>query len=284
MYSKILLATDLSGVSTQLVDHLPHLIRVGLQEVLIVHVVNLRDAGDFAEELQTHDQQMLEDYKNRLEQQGIRVTVKVPIGVPSHEISKLAEEENVSLILIGSHGRSLIKEIVLGSVGEQVIRDARKPVLIMKLSPDALQGCQLYCDNIFHSILYPTDFSKDAEKVLPYIKQGINGGNEKIVLLHVQEEQRINPHLADRLEEFNQIDQDRLDRIKQELLDAGAKNVITRIESGKAVPTILQVAVGEGCCLIALGARGRSLFGEIFVGSTANNVARYAKCPVLFVA
>ena len=75
-----------------------------------------------------------------------------------------------------------------------------------------------------------------------------------------------------------------LELIKQELLDAGAKNVTTRIESGKAVPAILQVAVGEGCCLIALSAGGRSLFGETFVGSTANNVARYAKYPVLFVA
>ena len=177
-----------------------------------------------------------------------------------------------------------MKEIVLGSVGEQIIRDARKLVLIMKLSPDALHGCQLHCDNIFHSILYPTDFSADAEKVLPYIKQGINGGNEKIVLLHVQEEQRIKPHLIDRLEEFNQIDQDRLDRLKQELLNAGAKHIVTRIEFGKTIPTILQVAEQEERCLIALGAHGRSLFGEIFVGSTANNVARYAKCPVLFVA
>lgn len=283
MYSKILFATDLSEVSERIIEHLPNLLKVGLQEVVLVHVVSIRDTGDFAWKLQAHDQTILNAQKATLEQHGINIKVEVPVGLPSMEINDIAEKENVSLIMVGSHGRSLVSKILLGRTSEQIIRDARKPVLIMKLTPEEQPGCHLYCDNIFHAILYPTDFSDDAEKVLPYIKQGINGGCEKIVLLHVQEEHRIKPHLESRLEEFNQIDQDRLDRIKKELVEAGAKNVKTRIELGKAVPTILQVAEEEDCCLIALGARGRSLWGEIFIGSTANNVTRYAKCPVLFV-
>ena len=45
MFSKILLAIDFSGVSTLLVEHLSHLLKVGLQEAVLAHVVNLRDAG-----------------------------------------------------------------------------------------------------------------------------------------------------------------------------------------------------------------------------------------------
>lgn len=284
MYSKILFATDLSEVSERIIEHLPNLLNIGLQEVILVHVVNIRDTGDLAWKLQAHDQALLDAQKAKLAQHGLNVKVEVPLGLPSMEINAIAEKENVALIMVGSHGRNWMSKILLGRTTEQIIRDARKPVFIMKLTPEEQPGCHLYCDNIFHSILYPTDFSDDAEKVLPYIKQAINGSCERIVLLHVQEEHRIKPHLEHRLEEFNQIDQDRLDRIKKELLEAGAKNVMTRLELGKAVPTILQVAIEEDCCLIALGARGRSLFGEIFIGSTANNVARHAKCPVLFVA
>lgn len=283
MYSKVLLAMDLSNVSELLVDHLPNLIKVGLKEVVLVHVVNIREAGDYSEKLQEHDKKFLEKQKVKLEEKGIKVKVKVPIGFPSYEINEVAEKEKISIIMVGSHGKSLIKEMVMGSMGEQIIRDARKPVLIMKVNIKEDEGCSVYCDNIFESILYPTDFSNDAEKVLPYVKRALDAGCEKVVLLHVQEEHKIKPHLEHRLDEFNKIDQDRLDRIKKELLDLGAKNVKTVIKMGKTIPIILKISAEEDACLIALGARGRSLFGEIFIGSTANNVARHAKMPVLFV-
>ena len=265
------------------IGHIPHLIKVGLREVVLVHVVNIGDAGSLAVKFQEYDHLALEAQRQQLEQQGLQVTVKIPMGFPSYEINQIAEDEQVSLIMIGSHGSSVLKKVVLGRNSEQIIRDARKPVLIVKLTMEEGSGCNLFCENLFQSILYPTDFSDDAEKVFPYLKQSVDAGCEKIVLLHVQEEQRIKPHLESRLEEFNQIDQDRLDRMKRELEALGAQNVKTIIRMGKTIPTILTVAEEEQSCLVALGARGRSLLGEIFIGSTANNVARYAKCPVLFV-
>ena len=284
MYSKVLLAIDLSDAGELLVEHLPNLIKVGLREVVLVHVVNLREAGDFSERLQEHDRKFLESQKAKLEQKGIKVKVKVPIGFPSYEVHQIAHKEKVSLIMIGSHGRNLVKEVVFGSTGEQIIRDARKPVLIMELNIKKGGGCSVSCESIFKSILYPTDFSNNAEKVLPYVKKALDAGCQKIVLLHVQEEARIKPHLESRLDEFNKIDQDRLDRIKREFLDLGAKKVKTIIKMGKTIPIILETAEAEDICLIALGARGRTLLEEVFVGSTANNVVRYAKNPVLFVA
>lgn len=283
MYSKVLLAVDVSEVARLLVGHLPNLLKVGLKEVVLVHVVNIREVGDFSEKLQEYDRKFLENQKKRLERRGIKVKVKVPIGLPSSEINKIADAEKVSLIVIGSHGKSLLKEMLLGDTGEQIVRSARKPVLIMKVNVKEEKGCDLYCKNIFKSILYPTDFSNDAEKVLPYIKKAVVAGCKKVVLLHVQEEQKIKPHLENRLEEFNKIDLDRLNRIKKELLALGVKNVKTIVKLGKVIPIILKVSEAEHVCLIALGARGRSLFGEIFIGSVANNVARHAKVPVLFV-
>jgi len=44
----------------------------------------------------------------------------------------------------------------------------------MKIDIKEGGGCSLFCKNIFEPILYPADFSNDAEKVLPYIKKGLD--------------------------------------------------------------------------------------------------------------
>lgn len=283
MYSKILLATDLSASSELLVKCVINLVTLGLQEVVLVHVVSLRDAGDLSEKVQEHDKELIEKQKKRLEKKGIRVKVEVPIGFPSYEINEIAEKENVSLIMIGSHSRSLIRDIILGSEGEQIIRDAKKPVLIIKFKVKEGRIAGVFCKNIFKTILYPTDFSDDAVRVLPYIKKALDAGCKRVILLHVQEEQRIKPHLENRLKEFNRLDQARLEEIKDELAEAGAMNVKIIVQTGKTIPLILKISEEEECTLIALGARGRTLLGEIFIGSTANNVARHAKMSVLFI-
>ena len=53
-------------------------------------------------------------------------------GIPLREILRTEEEESVSVIVIGSHGRTNLEEIFLGSVSEKVIRKCKKPVLVIK--------------------------------------------------------------------------------------------------------------------------------------------------------
>jgi len=67
MYSKVLLAVDVSEVSKLLVGQLPNLIKVGLKEVVLVHVVNLREAGDFSEQLK--------ELEDRLNGKGLSLIV-----------------------------------------------------------------------------------------------------------------------------------------------------------------------------------------------------------------
>ena len=50
----------------------------------------------------------------------------------SIEKLKAEEEENVSVVVIGSHGKSCISEMLLGSVSEKVIRKSSKPVLVVR--------------------------------------------------------------------------------------------------------------------------------------------------------
>jgi len=91
---------------------------------------------------------------------------------------------------------------------------------------------------------------------------------------------RLDPHLTHRLEEFNRIDQDRLDRMRDRLLGVGAKSVATEIAYGVPTQVVLQRARAAGPTLIVMGSQGRGLFREVLVGRVANHLA---PLPILFV-
>ena len=70
--------------------------------------------------------------KSELEKIGLEVKIRLEKGNPFKEILKVEDEENVSAIVIGSHGKSNIKEMLIGSVSENVVRKSKTPVLVVK--------------------------------------------------------------------------------------------------------------------------------------------------------
>jgi nucleotide-binding universal stress UspA family protein len=65
----------------------------------------------------------------RLEKEGLRVDLRHTIGSPAGEICHAAEELRVDLIVMGTHGRSGLSHMLLGSVAERVVQKAHCPVL-----------------------------------------------------------------------------------------------------------------------------------------------------------
>lgn len=62
----------------------------------------------------------------------IHFFVHVRLGSPAAEILQLAEEVGAHLVLVGSHGRTGLKRMLMGSVSEKVVREARCPVLVVR--------------------------------------------------------------------------------------------------------------------------------------------------------
>lgn len=75
--------------------------------------------------------------REALELGAPRVTAKLVVGSPWHEIVELARREAVDLVVISTHGRTGIKHVLMGSVAEKVIRHADCPVLVVRQRPDA---------------------------------------------------------------------------------------------------------------------------------------------------
>ena len=67
------------------------------------------------------------------EQTRLRVELVVEWGLPVEEILRYAKTHDVDLIAIGTHGHSGLSEVLLGPVAEGVVRDARSPVLTVRL-------------------------------------------------------------------------------------------------------------------------------------------------------
>ena len=143
MFEKILYPTDFSDVSKKALDYLVQLKDAGTKEIVVLHVIDekgidaiSRYAAGSAEpmirEIKKEAREEGKKIEKKLMQSGLNVKIRIETGVPLKEILKVEEEEKVSVIVIGSHGKTNIREMFLGSVSEKVIRKSKNPVLIVK--------------------------------------------------------------------------------------------------------------------------------------------------------
>lgn len=142
MLRKILYPTDFSETSEKVIPYLKNLKRCGTEEVVILHVVDTYSRIPFpyaaTEYLSMVDKMMINakeaasEVAETLNDVGIKTSIRIEQGLPLQEILRVEIEESVSLIIIGSHGRSNMEEMLMGSVSENVIRKAKGPVLVVK--------------------------------------------------------------------------------------------------------------------------------------------------------
>ena len=87
---------------------------------------------DIVRSIRADAKKQMDAVERELKGNGFTVKVKIERGIPFQIILRVEDEEDVSAIVIGSHGKSNIKEMLLGSVSEKVIRKSKKPVLVVK--------------------------------------------------------------------------------------------------------------------------------------------------------
>jgi nucleotide-binding universal stress UspA family protein len=74
----------------------------------------------------------LQDIVQRLAKDGVTATPFVRVGNPIDEINRFIDEEKVSLVVLGTHGRTGLAHLLVGSVAERVVRTATCPVLTVR--------------------------------------------------------------------------------------------------------------------------------------------------------
>ncbi|WP_276259007.1 universal stress protein [Haloglomus litoreum] len=115
---------------------------MGEEEIILLRVVEAADgmleAGwdiiqDRLKEIQEqHPTELAGDIKSVLETEDIEFRVETVAGKPAREIVAFAEENDISEIVIGSHGREGVSRVLLGNVAENVVRRAPTTVIVVR--------------------------------------------------------------------------------------------------------------------------------------------------------
>lgn len=284
MYPKILIPVKLTLDFESFMENLSEVKGLGIQEI---HLVNVLPVPDNIKLLQDLERGAVQRQQKLWAEKGIHVVTHSPSGGFHQEINRIAEEEKIDLIVTCSLAGSLLDAMILDPRGDSLIRNARYPLLTFSCrmtEEEKTIKIPIHSENLFKKILFPTDFSDNAEYALETtVKNIVKQTGASVTLLHVQEHKRIHPHLTNRLEEFNLVDEERLNRIKKELLKNGASNVDYKIVYGHAVLIILEEIAKMKSTLIVMGNQGRGRTEELFIGSVAHHVVRQSTIPVLLI-
>jgi nucleotide-binding universal stress UspA family protein len=224
---------------------------------------------------------------------NIQVEHHLVVGHVASEILRVAGETQTGLIVMGTHGRSGLGRLLMGSVAEGVVRQASCPVLTVKFpdapvqvkpaesAPDGRRAGMLSV----HTILHPTDFSSHAKGAFARACALARDYGARLVVVHVKP---IPPILGS---EFGPVfppePTDVYEDLRKHLSCVRPADAAIPVEhhlrEGDAATQILSLAGECKCDLIVMGTHGRTGLGRVLLGSVAEAVVRQASCPVLTI-
>jgi nucleotide-binding universal stress UspA family protein len=281
IFGKVLVPTDFSRPGRHTLGCVAGM--QGLREMVLYYAVDatssLHRAGIYDLKVE-NARALLGEKQQQLGGRGFRVEARVKAvthGDIATSILETAEEEQVSLVIMGSRGRTLVKGLLLGSVSAEVVRSGKVPLLILSHEfAEGLRGedCGRRCGEILSRVLCATDFSPASTHCTTFLAETRGIGD--LILMHVAAKGRTPEETEERVRDATA----KLERISEKFRAAGHR-VSTRVHVGDPVDEIQRVARVEDATLIAMGTVGKNWLTEILMGSTTLGVVRHASRPVL---
>jgi len=138
MYKRILVAIEHSAADRTIVEHVSRLAELTGASLLLVHVADGWAARNFdqlklkeSEEMKS-DRAYLEQLRTDLVARGLEVHAQLAMGDPSTELIKVAEDQQVDLIAMSTHGHRFLNDLLRGTTADRVRHLVRVPVLLLR--------------------------------------------------------------------------------------------------------------------------------------------------------
>ncbi len=138
MFRRILFAHNATPAAERALLYLEHLARLENAEVVVLHVYELPERylatqgyAPLVEQLEVVAQEVVNDTVEYLQKAGISALGIIHAGAPARTILETAQDEKVSLIVLGTRGPSNMTDILLGDVSTEVLRRASCPVFLV---------------------------------------------------------------------------------------------------------------------------------------------------------
>lgn len=284
-FQKILCPIDFSAGSDHALRVAARLATRWNAELVIVHALYPQVyASEYAYPPAVFEQ-MIEDAERGLaaaerDAKGLgatRVTTKLLRGNPWQAIVEaLREDTAFDLVVIGTHGRTGLSRVLLGSVAEKIVRHAPCPVLTTRERGDV---------SPFRNVFCPIDFSEGSQHAIELAAKVVEPGGPGITLFHAIEvpaSYSEEPSLRTYEEAIDKEVTQLLAKWAADLRTKVSVPVATRSQIGHAGAQTLAILDGDPSFdLVITGSHGRTGLKRALLGSVAEKIVRHAPCPVL---
>lgn len=275
-FRSILFATDLSAAAEKALPYALEIAHRYGAKLYLVHAIT-RAGYPYAPvaawpQLQEQEEQFRSQARQRLERrlEGVPHETEFREGDVLSVVRDTIRDNQVDLLVIGTHGRTGVDKAVLGSVAETIFREALCPVLTVgpRVSTDSHAAAELRC------ILYATDFSAESLAAAPYAISLSRDHRAQLILLNCLEEGG---------------DSRLMIRTLRDLVAFGADlrcEPICIAEQGPHGQKIPEVSEAHGADLLVLGASGgkHKISGKFrFRRSALYGIVAKATCPALTI-
>lgn len=265
--------------------HLAHVLSE-TSMLLVTGGVDYVSMGTIYEDAHTEAKEKLDEIANRLE--GIPLRSYVRHGQVWRNLNGIIDDNQVDMIVLGTHGRAGLGKLLLGSVAEDILRHASCPVLTVgpkvsgraKLPAFPRQGHDLAPLELdLQQVMVATDFAPSDARIVQQAVKLAEEFRARLTLLHV-------------IEDYTQLGsrpgpiEEGVGRL-QALIPADAAlqyPAETILEFGSPEDRILKIAAERDADMIVLGARSARDIGSTHLPwSSAHHVIAQAHCPVLTI-
>ena len=239
-----------------------HLINV--IELPVMHDTVLMPVLSFEEalfkEMRETAQKQFTKLNAKFNKDNIKVISKVIFGAPSHMIIDYAETENMDLIVMGTKGAEGIKEILIGSNTEKIVRRTTIPVMAVK---------KYVKTSSIKNIVFPNTLEQNQEELTLKIKALQNFFNAKLHVVWINTPGNFSRDniTRKRLEEF----------AKRFMLKDYTLNIFNDPFEESGVINFTHMIQAD---MIAMGTHGRKGLNHIMSGSVAEDVVNHVDCPI----
>lgn len=286
----ILVATDFSPCSERALLHavaaahhcgstlyLAHVVQPGIFYTLPPDAyMGTPDALDLAlKQASTEAQTQVTDVLRRTHCEDVKHRILVQQGAAVGEtLRTIIERENVDLAVVGTHGRTGLRRIVMGSVAENVFRYAPCPVLTVgphswRSDPQSVH---------LKHVLFPTDFSTDSARALPIAMATAADFGAAFTVLTIIE--RLDGEAVhDRSRVVSALEQ----RMREMVCAVGPvpPETVFQVKFGDVAEVVIEAVARLGVDLVVFGLKAPDTYVDRLPWMHAYKVVCEAGCPVL---
>ncbi|MCY7408917.1 MAG: universal stress protein [Chitinophagales bacterium] len=275
---KILVPTDFSEISLAALDYAARIAKRDDGEILLLHVIEsymensiIDMRVDYTEIIEKGIENKFNEIKLKNKNlEGVTIRSKVVLGKIHAEIDQIAAQENIRLIIMGTHGvsgRTNIGKFILGSNAYRTIGNAPCPIITLREAPRRKE---------IKNIVVPLDSTKASTEKLDVAIRWAKFFDAKIHLLAVT------AFFEEYIVDVKTVTE-KVHAAEKRLVKAGVEYHAKIVRHKAPSEAVMEYAIKSNADLIFIVTGQESQLSEMLFGSSARNIISDSTIPVMSI-